>query len=261
MPLNTSYVSKTPDAGGRYTYDAAETAVWRDLVQRQMPALRAQACAAYLSGMDALGIDDSAVPQVAEVDARLAAISGAGVAGVDALIPQDAFCRLLQARKFPVATFIRRREHLDYIEEPDIFHEVFGHAPMLTNPAFCDFLERFGTLSLTLPARQVERLFRLFWFTVEFGLIREGDARKVFGAGIISSPSELAHVTTGGPEVLPFDLTTILRTPYRIDIVQPVYFELDSFAQLAAAIAGDIPAALSEAARLGDLPPRFNAAA
>lgn len=261
MPLNTTYVSKRPDAAGRYAYDAEETAVWRALVQRQMPALRRQACAAYLSGLEALGIGADAIPQVAEVDARLAVISGAGVDGVDALIPQDQFSRLLQARKFPVATFIRRRAQLDYIEEPDIFHEVFGHAPMLTNPAFCDFLERFGTLSLTLPADQVERLFRLFWFTVEFGLIREGAERKVFGAGIISSPSELAHVTSATPEVQPFDLMTVLRTPYRIDIVQPVYFELDSFDQLAATLSGNIPATLTEAAHHGDLPPRFERAA
>ncbi len=202
-----------------------------------------------------------AIPQVRQVHARLQAISGAGVKAVDALIPQDEFSTLLKNRRFPVATFIRKRAHFDYIEEPDIFHECFGHCPMLTNADFCAFLERFGTLALELGEAYSERLFRLFWFTVEFGLIREGNQSKAFGAGIISSPGELAWAMSDKPNILPFDLMTVLRTPYRIDIVQPVYFEIESFTQLARSIEGDMRAVLDDAARMGDLPARFDQAA
>ena len=261
MPLSTDYASKTPDADGKFHYTQDENEVWRDLVRRQMPMLYRHAAREWLEGQRVLQLTEHAVPQVADVHARLQEISGAGVEAVDALIPQDHFSTLLKNRHFPVATFIRKREHFFYIEEPDIFHECFGHCPMLTNPDFCRFLERFGELALELGERWSERLFRLFWFTVEFGLIREAGGLKAFGAGIISSPEELAWAVSGSPKVLAFDLGTVLRMPYRIDIVQKVYFQIDSFAQLAAALDGDIEAALLEAERLGDLPAAFEAVA
>ncbi|MEL6645129.1 MAG: phenylalanine 4-monooxygenase [Pseudomonadota bacterium] len=261
MPLNTTYVSKTPDAAGRFHYDPEETEVWGLLFDRQMAFLADHACAAYLDGQRSLGLEAGQVPQVADINARLADLTGAGVEAVDALIPQEQFSTLLSKRRFPMATFIRRREHLDYIEEPDIFHECFGHCPMLTNEAFCLFMERFGALSLSLGEAYQERLFRLFWFTVEFGLIREDGRLKAFGAGIMSSPAEARHAM--GPDAVaePFDLLTVLRTPYRIDIVQPVYFVIDSFDALAAVLETDVKAALDRAAALGDLPPRFDLAA
>ena len=261
MPLNVDYESKVAGHDGMFAYMASETAVWSDLFEQQMANLRTHACAAYLNGQTALGMTGDAVPQVVDINARLNAINGSGVKAVDALIPQDEFSTLLSERRFPVATFIRRREHFDYIEEPDIFHECFGHCPMLTNEAFCQFMERFGRLALDLGNDYSERLFRLFWFTVEFGLIRENGARKAFGAGIISSPEELAYAMTDAPKVVPFDLMTVLRTPYRIDILQPVYFEIDSFEQLANSLECDMRAMLDEAARLGDLPSLFDDAA
>ncbi len=261
MPISTDYVSKRPDAEGRFHYTGEETAVWRDLFDMQMTGLRRHACRAYLDGQVKLGMTGDAVPQVVEIDARLSQISGAGVAPVDALIPQDEFSTLLKNRKFPVATFIRKREHFDYIEEPDIFHECFGHCPMLTDDAFCRFMERFGALALDLGDVWSERLFRLFWFTVEFGLIREDGALKAFGAGIISSPEELQWAMSGTPETRDFDLIEVLRTPYRIDIVQPVYFVIDSFEQLAECLESDMLAALQEAKALGDLRAKFAKAA
>ncbi|MEM6637928.1 MAG: phenylalanine 4-monooxygenase [Pseudomonadota bacterium] len=255
------YASRDPDAKGIYPYSDAENAVWRDLFTRQVAALRPTACRAYLDGLEKLAITAEAVPQVSDVDARLSQLTGAGVKGVPAIIPFDEFANLLANRKFPVATFIRRREDFDYIEEPDIFHEVFGHAPMLTDPDFCVFMERFGRLALSMDEAQNKKLVRLFWFTVEFGLIREDGALKAFGAGICSSPSEVGHALSGQAEVVPFDLETVLRTPYRIDIVQPVYFAIDSFAQLAASIDCDMVAALDAAATKGDLPARFDQAA
>ncbi|MEO1536585.1 MAG: phenylalanine 4-monooxygenase [Pseudomonadota bacterium] len=261
MPQSKPYVSKIAEPDGTFAYTAEETDVWRTLYTRQMAQLADFACRAYLDGQAQLGFTPDAVPQVRDINARLGDLTGAGVRPVAALIPQDAFSTLISRRKFPVATFLRRREHLDYIEEPDIFHEVFGHCPMLCHPDFCLFMERFGALALSLPEDDVKYLFRFWWFIVEFGMIREDGAAKAFGAGIMSSPSEAQHACSGTAEVLPFDLLTIFRTDYRIDIVQPVYFEIDSFEQLAASLDADIPGLISEARRRGDLPRRFPRAA
>ena len=258
MPLNPAYTSKTPDEHGFYAYSKEEHAVWEELFTRQIAYLEPRACRAYLKGVARLGLSPRQVPQVKALDAMLAGLTGAGVKGVAAIIPQDEFSTLLSKRKFPVATFIRTREDMDYLEEPDIFHEVFGHAPMLTNEPFCQFMERFGALALSLPKEHLKHLFRLFWFTVEFGMIRESDALKAFGAGIMSSPSEAEYATSGEAEMVDFDLMTVLRTPYRIDIVQPIYFVIDSFEQLVATLDQDIEAAIISAKAMGDLPARFD---
>ncbi len=261
MPKSTTYTSKQPDPNGRFSYDAEETDVWRTLYLRQMDTLKSFACQAYLDGQAKLGFSPDAVPQVKDIDQKLSTLTGAGVQPVAALIPQVEFSTLLKNRRFPVATFIRRREHLDYIEEPDIFHEVFGHCPMLTHPEFCQFMEKFGDLALSLPKNTIKRLYRLWWFTVEFGMIREKGTTKAFGAGIMSSPSEAAHAAKGETDILPFDLMTIFRTDYRIDILQPVYFEIPSFSHLAASLDEDVAQLLTEAADLGDLPVLFDTAA
>jgi len=261
MPRSTTYVSKEPDQDGFYGYDAEETGVWCELYDRQMERLSGFACDAYFRGQEQLGFTADAVPQVQDVDRKLAALTGAGVQPVAALIPQKEFSTLLKNRRFPVATFIRRREHIDYIEEPDIFHEVFGHCPMLTDENFCNFMERFGELALTLPKADIKLLYRLWWFTVEFGMIHEDGRLKAFGAGIMSSPSEVAHAASDQAEFLPFDLLTILRTPYRIDILQPIYFVIDSFETLAASLDEDIGGLISQAREMGDLPPKFELAA
>jgi phenylalanine-4-hydroxylase len=261
MPKHTSYTSKIPGPDGLYHYDDEETGVWSELYTRQMANLDGFACRAYLEGQQKLGLTADAVPQVAHVEKRLRKLTGAGVVPVAALIPQADFSTLLRNRKFPVATFIRRREHIDYIEEPDIFHEVFGHCPMLADPHVCGFFERFGTLALSVDKRHIKRLFRAFWFSIEFGLIREDGQLKSFGAGIMSSPSEAAHAASGKADILPFDLLTVLRTPYRIDILQPVYFVIDSFEALVQALEVDVEAVLDRAEAMGDLPPRYDMAA
>ena len=257
----SAYVSKIANPQGRFDYTAEENAVWGELFTRQMRFLEGRIAPAFLQGVAKLGLDAAAVPQVVDVDARLARLTGAGVVGVPALIPPSQFFDLLSRRKFPVATFLRRREDIDYIEEPDIFHEVFGHCPMLTDPDFTAFVERFGRKAAALGKAYSWRLFRLFWFTVEFGMIRTADGLRGYGAGIASSPAEAAHATGGGAEMLDFDLLTVFRTPYRIDIVQPVYFVIDSLAQLAEALEADVGALIDEAKRLGDLPARFEKAA
>ena len=257
MPKDHVYASKLPGPDGRYPYTAEEDAVWGELFTRQMANLQGKVSADYLAGVEALGLTPVRVPQVAEIDARLAELTGAGVEGVPAIIPPKQFFTLLSQRRFPVATFLRRREDMDYIEEPDLFHEVFGHCPLLTNRAYAEFIEAFGKTAISLPKGMNWQMFRLFWFTVEFGMIRDGDGLRAFGAGIVSSPSELAHATSGAAEMRPFDLMEVFRTPYRIDIVQPVYFVIDDFDQLASVLDRDIPALIAEAKALGDLPPRF----
>lgn len=261
MPKDSTYSSKRPDARGIYSYDAEEDSVWNTLFTRQMANLRGKVTPAFLDGVETLCLSAPHVPQIAEIDARLARLTGAGVEGVPAIIPPSRFFDLLSQRRFPVATFLRRRAHLDYIKEPDLFHEVFGHCPLLTHHAYADFIEGFGKKAKALGKDYSWHLFRLFWFTVEFGMIRHGDGYLAYGAGIVSSPSETAHATGSDARIEPFDITRILRTPYRIDIVQPVYFAIDSFEQLAATLEGDWRAEIDAARAAGDLPALFEQAA
>lgn len=256
-----TYTSKLPGPDGRFSYSNEENAIWGTLFDRQMAYLPQRVVPEYMDGVRALGLTRDAVPQIADIDATLAGLTGAGVQGVPAIIPPAQFFDLLAQRKFPVATFLRRREDIDYIEEPDIFHEVFGHCPLLTNPTYCDFIERFGARAQELGKAYSWRLFRLFWFTVEFGMMQTPDGLRAYGAGIVSSPTEARHATEGNAALLPFDLMTIFRTPYRIDIVQPVYFVIESFDQLVAALDSDIAKMIDTAKAIGDLPPRFDSAA
>ncbi|MEM9032285.1 MAG: phenylalanine 4-monooxygenase [Pseudomonadota bacterium] len=256
-----NYASKLPGPDGRFHYSTEEDAVWGELFTRQMDYLQGRAAPAYFDGVKALGLTAEHVPQIADIDARLGKVSGAGVEGVPAIIPPSQFFELLSRRRFPVATFLRRREDMDYIEEPDLFHEVFGHCPLLTNAAYADFIERFGQKAKSLGKGYSWRLFRLFWFTVEFGMIQTPDGLRAFGAGIVSSPSEAAHATSGHAKMREFDLLNVLRLPYRIDIVQPVYFVIESFDQLGRALDADLGAAIDEAKAMGDLPAPFEKAA
>ena len=257
MPKDTTYTSLTPNADGRYPYTAEDDAVWGELYTRQMDFLPGKVAPEYLAGVDQLGLTAKKTPQVADIDAKLHALTGAGAHGVAAIIPPSQFYDLLSQRKFPVATFLRRREHMNYIEEPDLFHEVFGHCPMLTNHAYADFIEGFGKAAKTLGKGYSWHMFRLFWFTVEFGMIRTPDGLRAYGAGIVSSPAEAAHATSGDALMQDFDLHTILRTSYRIDIVQPTYFVIDSFDQLAGTLSADFKALIDDAKAKGDLPALF----
>jgi phenylalanine-4-hydroxylase len=183
--MKTPYASKLPGPDGRFDYSPEEDAVWGELFDRQMAFLPGKVAPEYLDGVAALGLTRDHVPQIAEIDATLARLTGAGVEGVPAIIPPSKFFELLSRRKFPVATFLRRREDIDYIEEPDLFHEVFGHCPLLTDPAYVDFIERFGKMAVALGKGYSWRLFRLFWFTVEFGMMRTPEGLRAYGAGIV----------------------------------------------------------------------------
>jgi phenylalanine-4-hydroxylase len=260
MPKDQAYASITADADGIYPYSADDDAVWGELFTRQMAFLPGKVAIEYLAGVDLLGLNDEKCPQVKDIDARLFSLTRAGAHGVPAIIPPTQFFTLLSERKFPVATFLRRREDIDYIEEPDLFHEVFGHCPMLTNPAYVDFIEGFGKRALAMDKSTRWNMFRLFWFTVEFGMIRTSDGLRAYGAGIVSSPAEALHALSGKTETREFDLLEVFRTPYRIDIVQPLYFVIDSFADLASCLEADFETVIAQAKALGDLPPRFDPA-
>jgi phenylalanine-4-hydroxylase len=261
MTQRQPYISKAPDASDRFVYTPEEDAIWGQLFTRQMNYLQRHAAPAFLDGVAKLGLNASQVPQIVDVDARLGELTEAGVQSVPAIIPPAQFFNLLAQRRFPVASFLRRREDIDYIQEPDIFHEVFGHCPLLTDPDYAAFIEAFGKKAEALGKAYSWRLFRFFWFTVEFGMIRNGRDLRAYGAGIVSSPNEAAHASGGQAILRDFDLMEVVRTPYRIDIVQPVYFVIDSFAQLVAALDTDLGAAIDEAKHLGDLPARFEIAA
>jgi len=251
-PKEATYIARPVNAQGLADYTAEEDSVWRDLYARQLPIVQKFACEDYLTGLSILNLPTDRVPQCPEVSAALQKATGWSLAPVPALIPFNEFFRLLSERKFPAATFIRRREELDYLQEPDIFHEVFGHCPMLTNQACADFAQTYGRLGLKASPEDQIMLARLFWFTIEFGLIKTPQGIKAYGGGILSSKSETEYsVASPIPNRKPFDVIDVLRTPYRIDIMQPIYFVIENFDILFHLIDMDLIAKIREAEQLG----------
>lgn len=258
MAKSSKYVAHQPDKAGFVRWSESENAIWQTLIERQLPALQGKACADYIEGLARLDLPRERVPQLAEVDKVLQQSTGWRTAAVPALIDFSEFFRLLANRQFPVATFIRSREELDYLQEPDIFHEIFGHCPMLTHQAFADFTQLYGELGLNASKEDRVYLARLYWFTVEFGLLQRGAERAIYGGGILSSPGETDYAFSSDvPERQPFDLINVLRTPYRIDIMQPIYYCLDSVDQLFEIAKMDIMGAVQEAKKMGLFPPKF----
>ncbi|MGB5836515.1 MAG: phenylalanine 4-monooxygenase [Albidovulum sp.] len=257
MPKSTSYVARKPDAVGRIAYGVEEDAVWRDLMARQLPSVQARMAAPYLDGLARLNLPADRVAQCADVSARLAATTGWRVEPVPALIPFGRFFQLLADRCFPAASFMRSRADFDYIEEPDIFHEIFGHTPLLTDPRFAAFSQAIGLAGLRAEPADYAWLIRLYWFTIEFGLARENGALKGLGSGLASSIAELEWATSGQPELRPFDVIDSLRMPYRIDILQPVYFLIDDLDALFAAARRDLLADVATARALGLHAPKY----
>ncbi len=253
----TPYVARQPDERGFIHYSEAEHAVWQALIERQLALLEGRACTEYLEGIQRLGLPRERIPQLDEINRVLASATGWQVVRVPALIPFQTFFELLANRQFPVATFIRRAEELDYLQEPDIFHEVFGHCPMLTNPWFAAFTHTYGQLGLTATKEARVYLARLYWMTVEFGLVDAPAGRRIYGGGILSSPKETLYCLSAAPEHLPFDAIEAMRTPYRIDILQPLYFVLPNLHSLSELARQDIMALVHQAMRLGLHPPKF----
>lgn len=256
--MKSSYQSKTPDKNGYIPYSDAENEIWHDLITRQIPMLKNRACPEWIGAMHEMNFPKNRIPQLKEISKVLKKNTGWSVTAVPALIGFTEFFQLLANKQFPVATFIRRREHFDYLQEPDVFHEVFGHTPPLTDHRFAAFVEAYGKAGLAADPKDHFMLARLFWFTVEFGLVRSAEGVRAYGSGIMSSPGELVYaIESDKPERKPFNPVEALRTPYRIDIYQPIYFVIESFDQLFDLAKSDLLSHINEARRLGMHAPTF----
>jgi len=216
----------------RYTAD--EHALWDTLYARQSAMLRDRAAPAFLRGIDVLKMSRPGIPDFEELSERLTALTGWRVAAVPGLVPDEVFFRHLANRTFVAGRFIRSADQIDYLQEPDVFHDLFGHVPLLSDPTFADYMQAYGEGGLrSLSFGSLEQLARLYWYTVEFGLIRDGGGLKLYGAGIVSSFGE-SHfaLEDASPNRIAFDLKRVMRTRYRIDDYQQTYFVIDSFADL-----------------------------
>lgn len=253
----TKYQARQPDADGIIHYSDTENATWQALMQRQMAIIDGRVCQEYIDGLDRLALPEDRIPQLGDIDRVLLEATGWQTAQVPALIPFNTFFELLASRRFPVATFIRTPEEMDYLQEPDIFHEIFGHCPMLTNPSFAEFTETYGKLGLAASKEERVYLARLYWMTVEFGLVDTPAGRRIYGGGIISSPKETFHALSDVPAHHPFDPIDALRTPYRIDILQPLYYVIDDLHTLHDLAGQDIMAMVHEAMQRGLFAPTF----
>jgi phenylalanine-4-hydroxylase len=227
-------------AGADYTcaqdydsYTAADHDTYRRLYERQAALLPGLASDAFIAALPSLGVKDR-IPRFEEINERLHQATGWEIVGVPGLIPEVPFFTLLANRKFPVTDWIRTPQEFDYIVEPDIFHDLFGHVPLLFNPVFADYVQRYGQGGLKAnELGACEQLSRLYWYTIEFGLIRERDGLRAYGAGILSSSGELRYaVTSPEPQRVPLALERTMRTRYKIDSFQQTYFVIDSFQQL-----------------------------
>jgi phenylalanine-4-hydroxylase len=215
-------------------YTPEQHAVWAELVGRRMPQLREHACAEYLEGFEVIGLREDRLPDLKAVSARLGPRTGWASTPVSGFLPATAFFEMLASRRFPTTTWLRARESMDYTPEPDIFHDVFGHVPLHAHPVFADFLEQYGKVCASVIDRPeaLERLGRLFWFTVEFGLIRQAGELKVYGSGLISSHGESTRVLAGGCEVRPFKLDEVMGQAMDTSAMQPVLFAVESFEEI-----------------------------
>ncbi len=258
MEFVSRYVSYKPDSQGLVSYSGEEHGVWKTLFERQMKLVKGRACDEFLEGLKKLGLTPDAIPQLPDVSRRLQAKTGWQVAPVAALISARSFFELLAERRFPAATFIRCEEELNYVKEPDVFHELFGHCPMLTEQVYADFMQDYAKKVLTFPESDWPLLQRLFWFTVEFGLIKTTNGLRAYGGGILSSISETVYcVESDAAMRVLFDPVVAFRTPYRIDMLQSVYFVIDNYRQLYDFVSSNISELLQRARMLGEYPPFF----
>jgi phenylalanine-4-hydroxylase len=215
-------------------YTAEEHDIWRRLFERQSDILVGRAVQEFIDGIDFLGIAGGGIPDFRRLNQVLEARTGWRVVAVPGLVPDDIFFDHLANRRFPATAWIRTEEQMDYLQEPDVFHDVFGHVPLLANPVFGDYMAAYGRGGLkALRLGALEKLARLYWYTVEFGLIDTPDGLRIYGSGIVSSKGESVYaLESDAPNRLRFDLLRIMRTNYRIDDYQETYFVIDSFDQL-----------------------------
>ena len=228
-------------------YTSEDFHVWKVLFERQISHVKEHASSLYLEALDIIGFNAEEIPDFEKTTDILKQQSGWQITTVPELVPQQDFFQMLINKQFPATCWLRTMEELNYIEEPDMFHDVFGHIPLLVNPAYAQFMHSFGELAMKWidDAEAIAILARVYWYTIEFGLLNEEGQNKIFGAGIISSTGETAHVCSNDSIKTPFSIDDMLNTPYRIDTLQPKFYVMDSFEQLCSAIPG-IDAGLSK---------------
>ncbi len=216
------------------SYSADEHDRWDRLFSRMCDVLPGRACPEFLEAMNTLRLSEGGIPDMARLSDRLEPLTGWRVVPVTDLVPDEIFFDHLANRRFPAGAFIRPEHELDYLEEPDIFHDIFGHVPLLANPVFARFMQAYGEGGVKAAERgMLKNLARLYWYTVEFGLIRSSDGLRLFGAGIMSSSAESVFALEDpSPHRIAFDLERIMRTNYIIDDFQQTYFVIESFDQL-----------------------------
>lgn len=215
-------------------YTAEDFLVWKMLFERQMENLPGRATAEFMEGIKRVNFTADKIPDFREVNPLLQQHSGWQLAVVPGIIPDDIFFQLMAGCKFPASTWLRKMSQLEYLEEPDMFHDVFGHVPLLTNQPFVDFLQELSKIGLDYVDDKwvIELLSRIYWFTVEFGLIRENGDLRIYGAGILSSAGETLYSLSDKPKHLEYHVDQILNTPYRKDVFQDRYFIIENFEQL-----------------------------
>jgi phenylalanine-4-hydroxylase len=238
-------------------FTAEEHAVWDTLFDRQIKLLPGRASKAYLHGLDLLKLSDGGIPNFEELSERLMKLTGWQVVAVPGLVPDEVFFDHMANRRFVAGNFIRRPDQLDYLQEPDVFHDVFGHVPMLADPIFADYMEAYGRggrRAMELGA--LKQLSRLYWYTVEFGLIEEAEGLRIYGSGIVSSFGESRFaLDSDSPNRIGFDLKRVMRTEYRIDDFQQNYFVIPSFeALLRATVETDFAPLYAEILAQPDIP-------
>lgn len=218
------------------SYTEVEHRTWDTLYARQMKILPGRAADVFLKGLTALDLNTGGIPDFEVMNPKLQALTGWTVVCVPGLVPDDVFFDHLANRRFPSGQFIRKPDQLDYLQEPDIFHDVFGHVPMLSDPDFADYMEAYGKGGQRAASLgMLQNLARLYWYTVEFGLMQDAGGLRIYGAGIVSSATEsVFSLEDPSPNRLGFDLERVMRTLYRIDDFQQVYFVIDSIEQLKA---------------------------
>ena len=239
VPVYTTAVVEQPWAD----YKAEDHATWGTLYQRQRELLVGRATDEFLQAQDEMGMSPHAIPRFDQLNEVLGAATGWTLIGVEGLLPELDFFDHLANRRFPVTWWIRRPDQIDYIAEPDLFHDLFGHVPLLMNPLFADYMQAYGRGGVKahgVGPEALANLTRLYWYTVEFGLINTSQGLRIYGAGIVSSKGEsLYSLESPAPNRLGFDLQRIMRTRYRIDTFQKTYFVIDSYAQLIEATGPD----------------------
>jgi len=254
VPVYTTAVVEQPWD----SYTAADHATWATLFERQQQLLVDRASREFLDNQQHFGMTPNAIPKFADLNRVLAGSTGWRIIGVEGLLPELTFFDHLANRRFPVTWWIRKPEQIDYIAEPDLFHDLFGHVPLLLNPVFADYMQAYGCGGVkahSLGPDALVHLTRLYWYTVEFGLIRQDDGLRIYGSGIVSSKGESIHcLESPAPNRIGFDMRRIMRTRYRIDTYQKTYFVIDSFQQLMDATDPDFTPIYHELATQDSIP-------